>query len=107
VGQTSPVSAAPADVACVLRLYISAAAPLSARAIVNARLFLEKHLSGRYELHILSIAEHVQQAIEDQVIAAPTLLKIWPPPARRFIGDLSDTSSLLQGLDLRLAADDT
>ena len=90
----------PPQPACVLRLYISAAAPLSARAIVNTRLFLEKHLRGRYELQILSIAEHAAQAAKDEVIAAPTLLKIWPLPIRRFIGDMSDTSKLLDGLGL-------
>ena len=103
--EQSTASEAPVGLACVLRLYISSAAPLSARAIVNARLFLEKYLRGRYELHILSIAENVEQAIDDQVIAAPTLLKIWPLPVRRFIGDLSDVSALLQGLDVRLSDD--
>jgi circadian clock protein KaiB len=95
-------SAAPKspDIACVLRLYVSAAAPMSARAVVNTRAFCEEHLRGRYQLEILSIAEHVEQAASDEIIAAPTLVRIWPLPVRRFIGDMSNPARLLDGLGL-------
>jgi circadian clock protein KaiB len=86
---------------CLLRLYVSAAAPSSARAVVNTRAFCEKHLAGRYELEILSIAEHVQDAANDEVIAAPTLLRVWPLPMRRFIGDMSNPQRLLDGLGIQ------
>ena len=85
---------------CLLRLYVSAAAPSSARAVVNTRAFFEKHMAGRYELEILSISEHVADAANDQVVAAPTLIRVWPLPVRRFIGDMSDPQRLLAGLGL-------
>ncbi len=88
---------------CLLRLYVSAAAPSSARAVVNTRAFFEKHLAGRYELEILSISEHVADAANDEVVAAPTLIRVWPLPVRRFIGDMSDQQRLLDGLGLRPA----
>jgi circadian clock protein KaiB len=84
----------------VLRLYVTDATPKSARAIVNARRILEEHLHGKYSLEILSIAEHVAQATEDQIICAPTLLRLAPPPARRIIGDMSDVARVLRGLDV-------
>ena len=84
----------------VLRLYVTDATPKSARAIVNARRILEDHLPGMYSLEILSIAEHVAQAAEDQIICAPTLLRLAPPPARRIIGDMSDVARVLKGLDV-------
>ena len=90
-----------ADCACMLRLWVSAAAPLSARAVVNTRAFCETHLPGRYELEILSIADNVERAANDEVIAAPTLLRVWPLPVRRFIGDMSNPERLLDGLELR------
>lgn len=90
-----------ADCACMLRLWVSSAAPLSARAVVNTRAFCEAHLAGRYELEILSIADNVERATSDEVIAAPTLLRVWPLPVRRFIGDMSNPDRLLDGLDLR------
>ena len=84
----------------VLRLYVTDATPKSARAIVNARRILEEHLQGNYSLEILNIAEHVAQAAEDQIICAPTLLRLAPPPARRIIGDMSDVERVLKGLDV-------
>lgn len=84
----------------VLRLYVTDATPNSARAIVNARRILEEHLHGKYSLEILNIAEHVAQATEDQIICAPTLLRLAPPPARRIIGDMSDVVRVLKGLDV-------
>ena len=89
------------DCACMLRLWVSAAAPLSARAVVNTRAFCEAHMPGRYELEILSIADNVERAANDEVLAAPTLLRVWPLPVRRFIGDMSNPDRLLDGLDLR------
>ena len=85
----------------MLRLWVSSAAPLSARAVVNTRAFCETHMPGRYELEILSIADNVERAASDEVIAAPTLLRVWPLPVRRFIGDMSNPDRLLDGLDLR------
>ncbi len=84
----------------VLRLYVTDATPKSARAIVNARRLLEEHLHDRYTLEILNIAEHVAQATADQIVCAPTLLRLAPPPARRIIGDMSDVARVLKGLDV-------
>ena len=86
---------------CVLRLYVSAAAPSSSRAIVNARSFCEKYFPGHYQLEVLSIADHVAQAVRDEVIAAPTLLVLSPLPVRRFIGDMSNPARLVEGLGLK------
>jgi len=36
----------------------------------------------------------VPQAIADEIIASPTLVRVTPAPARRFIGDLTDVSRL-------------
>ena len=86
---------------CILRLYLSSAAPLSSKAVVNTRAFCEQHLAGRYQLEILSIAENVDKAMQDQVLAAPTLVRISPLPMRKFIGDMSNPDRLLDGLGLR------
>lgn len=87
------------------RLYVSAASPLSSRAIVNARSFLERHLPGRHSLAVLDIGTHLAQARLDQIVASPTLLRLLPLPQRRFIGDMSDTERLRVSLGLRPAPD--
>ena len=84
----------------LLRLYVTDATPKSARAIVNARRLLEEHLHDRYTLEILNIADHVAQATADQIVCAPTLLRLAPPPARRIIGDMADVARVLKGLDV-------
>jgi circadian clock protein KaiB len=86
-----------------LRLYVSGPTPLSARAVVNARRLFDEHLKGRYELEIIDIADNVASAIEDQVVAAPTLVKLSPAPVRRFIGDMSNAGRILRGLDVVVA----
>jgi circadian clock protein KaiB len=42
----------------------------------------------------------------EQIIAAPTLIKLLPPPLRRIIGDLSREDRILVGLDLHPLEDD-
>jgi circadian clock protein KaiB len=90
----------------VLRLYLSSAAPFSARAVVNTRAFCERYLAGNYELEILNISENVARAAEDQVVAAPTLLRLSPLPYRKFIGDMSNSERLLDGLEVVVAEQD-
>jgi circadian clock protein KaiB len=85
-----------------LRLYVSGPTPLSARAVVNARRAFDQHLAGRYELEIIDIADNVAAAIGDQVVAAPTLVKLAPLPVRRLIGDMSTVERLLKVLDVAL-----
>jgi circadian clock protein KaiB len=88
----------------VFRLYVTAASPISSRAIVNARRFMELRLPGAHRLDVLDIAENVPFAIADEIIASPTLVRVSPLPARRFIGDLSDVSRLEAALGLPEAA---
>ena len=82
----------------IFRLYVSGATALSARAVVNARKICDDHLKGRYQLEILDIADNVAMAMKDQIVAAPTLVKLSPAPLRRFIGDLSNVKTFLERL---------
>lgn len=83
-----------ASVKQCFRLYVSATSEISQRAIVNARRILQELLPGGHELVVVNIAEHVEMARADQIVASPTLLRVSPLPLRRFIGDLSDGAVL-------------
>ena len=48
-----PPSASGSGEIQVFRLYVSSASPVSARALVNARRFFDRHLPGRYRLEIV------------------------------------------------------
>jgi circadian clock protein KaiB len=51
-------------------------------------------------LAVIDVLEQPQAAEEEKILATPTLVKELPPPARRVIGDLSDTEKVFLGLDL-------
>jgi circadian clock protein KaiB len=85
----------------VLRLYVTGMAPRSTEAIATIKSVCEEHLQGRYDLEVIDIYQCPQHARDDQIIAAPTLVKKLPLPLRRLIGNLSDLERVLFGLDLR------
>jgi len=84
----------------VLRLYIAGNTLRSAQAIAKLHEICETHLKGRYELEVIDIYQQPDLARDGQVLAAPTLIKLLPPPLRRIIGDLSRVERILVGLDL-------
>lgn len=85
----------------VLRLYVTGQTPNSVRAIANIKAICEEHLKGRYNLQVVDIYQQPQLAKDEQILAAPTLIKKLPLPLRRLVGDLSTTERVLLGLDLR------
>jgi circadian clock protein KaiB len=89
------------DPAYVLRLYVTGQTPRSVRAIENMRRICAEHLSDRYTLEVIDIYLHPEACQQQQIIAAPTLIKVLPHPLRRIIGDLSNTEKVLVGLDLQ------
>lgn len=98
---TVATMAAHTEARYLLQLYITGTTSQSARAIANIRKICEEHLEGRYELEVVDISQHPALAQGEQIIAAPTLIKKFPLPLRRFIGDMSQTARILLGLDLR------
>jgi len=85
----------------ILRLYVAGTTPRSNRAILNIKKICEQELQGRYDLEIIDIYQQPELAENEQIIAAPTLIKKLPLPLRKVIGDLSDEERVIIGLDLR------
>ena len=85
----------------VLRLYVTGASAVSARAIANLKALCEQRLKGRFQLEVIDILQNPALAEGEHIIAAPTLVRVLPAPLRRFIGDLSDLDVKLFGLDAR------
>jgi circadian clock protein KaiB len=84
----------------ILRLYITGTTHRSALAITNLKKICEEYLEGRYELEVIDLYQKPSLAKDEQIIAAPTLIKKLPLPFRRIIGDMSDKEKVLMGLDL-------
>lgn len=87
-----------------LRLFVTGTTPNSARAILNIRKICEKKLRGHYDLEVVDIYQHPEQAKPDQIVVVPTLVKKLPLPVRRLIGDLSNQERVLAGLNLEPVA---
>jgi len=83
-----------------LTLFVSGASDRSARAITNARELCEAHLHGRYDLTVVDLHEDLSRALDNRVLAAPTLVRQRPLPVRRFVGDLSDVVRVLSALGI-------
>ena len=75
-------------------------APTYVRAIANLQRACAHWLPGRYHIEIIDLVENPHMAVEDQILAVPTLVKKHPPPIRKMVGDLSDTERLLFRLQL-------
>lgn len=82
----------------VLRLYVSGATPRSTEAIAKIKDICEDYLPGQYNLEVIDIFQQPHLAVQEQIVAAPTLVKQSPGRLRRMIGNLSNTRLILQRL---------
>jgi circadian clock protein KaiB len=87
-----------------LRLYVAGQTPRSLLALTNLKRICEEHLDGNYRVEIIDLLQRPQLAAGDQILAIPTLVRTIPKPARKIIGDLSNTERVLIGLDVRPAS---
>ena len=83
-----------------LVLFVNGASPLSAAAVKNLRALCDEYLSDRYELTVVDVHQHPDLAIDQSVIAVPTLVRERPAPVRLLVGDMSDPDRVLRGLGL-------
>ena len=84
----------------ILRLYVTGSSARSMKAVHNLKKICEEYLPDDYDLEVIDIYEHPEAARDEQIIAAPTLVKKLPRPLRKFVGDLSNTQKILIGLDI-------
>lgn len=83
-----------------LTLYIAGQTPRAERALLNLRQIVQNDIGLTFDLQIVDVLERPDLAEEALILATPTLVKESPLPARRLIGDLSDTQKVLRGLNL-------
>ena len=84
-----------------LRLYVAGMTAKSAAALVNLRQVCETHLAGRYSIEVIDLLVNPKLAAGDQILAVPTLVRKFPEPIRKIIGDLSNEERVLVGLDVQ------
>jgi circadian clock protein KaiB len=83
----------------ILRLFVAGATARSSEAILRVRHICEIELKGRCNLEVIDIYQQPASARENQIVATPTLIIEFPPPLRRFIGNLTNLTGLFVGLN--------
>jgi circadian clock protein KaiB len=84
----------------LLKLYVTGYTPRSQRAISNLIQLCESQLRNRHEIVIIDVLEHPEIAEAEKILVTPTLIKEFPLPKVRIIGDLSDMQTVLSGLNI-------
>jgi circadian clock protein KaiB len=87
-----------------LRLYIAGQTPKSVMALRNLTKYCREHLDGKYTIEIVDLLVNPRLAEGDQIFAIPTLVRKFPEPIRKIIGDLSNEEKVLVGLNIRPAS---
>ena len=84
----------------VLRLFVSGHSAATEYTLVSLHQLLEHSLRLPYTLKVIDVFKHPDQAEANQISATPTLLRVWPEPIRRIVGDLSDAERILRILSV-------
>lgn len=85
----------------IFRQYIAGQTGRSLTALSNLKTICEEHLTGKYTIEVIDLLEKPLLAKVDQILAVPTLVRQFPEPVRKIIGDLSDTKRVLVGLGVK------
>lgn len=85
-----------------LKLYVAGKTVKSVAALENLKRVCETHLAGRYHIEVVDLLENPRLAAGDQILAVPTLVRKFPEPIRKIIGDLSNEERVLVGLDAQM-----
>jgi circadian clock protein KaiB len=64
------------------------------------RRICDSHMPGRCTIEVIDLMRNPELAKDDQIVAIPTLVRKLPEPARRIIGDLSETDKVLMSLEM-------
>lgn len=84
-----------------LKLYVAGQTPKSVAALQNLKQLCETHLAGRYHIEVVDLLVNPRLAAGDQILAVPTLVRKFPEPIRKIIGNLSDVERVLVGLNVQ------
>ncbi len=96
--QKSPAVAPAAKI--ILRLFVAGTTARSQQAILRVREFCRGEPRDTCELEVIDIYQQPKLARDHQIVATPTLIKEFPRPVRRFIGNLLNTAGLHLELNL-------
>jgi circadian clock protein KaiB len=83
----------------VLRLFVASHHRRTTAILENLHQLLDQELDVPYTLKVIDVSKHPERAEADQISATPTLVKIWPKPVKRLVGEQLTPDTVLQLLD--------
>lgn len=86
----------------VLKLFVAGHSQKTATVLQQLHAVLETSLQQPYTLSVVDIVKHPEEAEAHQILATPTLLKLYPLPEKRLVGRLDDVTHLLRLLGIAL-----
>jgi circadian clock protein KaiB len=88
------------DTRPLLTLFVAGTSTRTGPAVANLRRICEDEFPAGYELVVVDVLSQPAIAEEKKILALPTLIKEFPLPVRRIIGDFSDKEKVLAGMGL-------
>lgn len=82
----------------VLQLFVSGHDRVTEKTLQVLHELLEGNLAQPYTLKVIDVLKHPEQAEANHISATPTLLRLWPQPVRRIVGDLMEPQRLLRSI---------
>ena len=83
-----------------LRLYVANTTARSALARENLRRLCEQHLQEPYSVTVIDLVQQPELARRDEIMAIPTLVRLFPGPRKSVIGSLADSDRVMRALEL-------
>jgi circadian clock protein KaiB len=72
----------------------------SCSALENIRKICQDHLEGNCQIEVIDLVKHPEIAMQDQILAVPTLVYLQQGQRQMFVGDLSAKQKVLDALHL-------
>jgi circadian clock protein KaiB len=82
------------------KIYITGYTPKYKSILNRLNSDFNKSFNDQYSLEVVDILENAEQAIEDNILVTPTLIKVSPEPTKRIVGDLSDSARIMQNMGI-------
>ena len=82
----------------VLRLYITAGADSSRRAMANLQVMCKEYFQDNVKVEIVDTLQEPLRAMQDGIVVTPTLVKLAPEPTWTIVGDLSEDARILASM---------
>jgi circadian clock protein KaiB len=83
-----------------LKLYVAGQTPRSLASFANIRRICEQHIPGRYAIEVIDLLLHPEKAKADQILAVPSLVRHFPMPITKIVGDLGNEERVMAALEI-------